>query len=335
MRVPLDSASAEYSQRSHSEPAATAASAAMTPASSHHRRRCATRPVPGPVLAAGPPSTAVTSALSVNQARARVRTVRTLDQRFDIHQSPLTARFRCLRHGTATDASTPADVTDIGSARDSRHDRMVLLSPRRVGHDGLVNRPDPLRSPLAGSVEPDRTVVRAGYMWWVLATCGVGLNLFFMLAFGLQNASTVDRIGTAVIGGTLAAAVVAVATSRIVLRGNKLLAVGTVLITEVEAQHVADVDDENGLAVVLSSGRHIELGIAQPSLAQRLLRNRRRRHEAAEIRAWASARRQMSEPAWEPTRCRVRPRWVVVAAVPTWAASSAALALMLHAVAGP
>src|SRR6185437_15064416 len=112
-------------------------------------------------------------------------------------------------------------------------------------------------------------------------------------------------------------------------RGRTLIAVTSVQVLEIDAGQIANVEDDNGLCLVLTSGRRLELGITQPSLAQQLIKNARRRREAAVIRDWSASVAPPS-PGGDPKPGR-RVRWRAVLAMPAWALGSAAVTLMLHA----
>lgn len=188
----------------------------------------------------------------------------------------------------------------------------------------------PLPNPsVPSSMDTERTVVRAGSIWWFTAAAAAGANLFFILVTGLQPSSTGDQIGTGLVGGALLAATVAVATSRLAIRGRTLLAVTSVQVLDIDASQIASVEDDNGLCLVLNGGRRLELGITQPSLAQQLIKNERRRREAAIIRDWAAGLAPV--PSGLGAKPRRRVRWRAVLAVPAWALGSVALTLALHA----
>lgn len=131
-----------------------------------------------------------------------------------------------------------------------------------------------------------RVVVRAGFIWWLLAAASLALNVFFVVDIGTHATDTGDRIGVPILGGLLFSVVAAITTSRIETVDSHLVAITTTQTITMGASAIGAVEDDNGLQLVLYDGHHLVLGICQPSVAHALIRNRRRRREAARIREW-------------------------------------------------
>jgi hypothetical protein len=163
----------------------------------------------------------------------------------------------------------------------------------------------------AGSLS---VVVRAGYIWWFLALALAGLETFALLT---SWATTTDMIFGRVVFGALLGATLGMTTSRWSINGRTLVGVAMLRIFRIDADQIAGFDDENGLAVVLHSGHRLELGICEPSLAQLLIRNRRRRREAAVLRAWLSSMRSAPVAGWQPSQWVTTIRWTAVAGIVT------------------
>jgi hypothetical protein len=173
------------------------------------------------------------------------------------------------------------------------------------------------------------TVVRAGLIWWVLAAVTVLFSLGVILVMGLEDASTVDRVFASAVIAAIAATIVATTTERWELHGRSLVGRTILQVLSVDASQVSGVDDDNGLAIVLRSGRRLELGICQPSVAQALIRNRRRRREAARIRTWLAGTSEPGAPSWAAATWDSRVRWPAVAGIVGWTVMAPLLTLVL------
>jgi hypothetical protein len=173
---------------------------------------------------------------------------------------------------------------------------------------------------------PARVVfVRAGLVWWFLAAAALALNVFFIIAFGLDGGTAGDRVSTGLIGGAIFAGVAAIATATISASNSVIRATGSVRVTDIPTGALAAIDDRNGLTLQFFTGRRLTLGICQSSLAQTLMRNKRRQREADALRSWTTAH--------QTTDDRVVDRWrrEVLILAPVWVGISLALTLLLHA----
>ncbi|MEU2348609.1 hypothetical protein [Modestobacter sp. NPDC049651] len=181
--------------------------------------------------------------------------------------------------------------------------------------------------------QPEQTVVRAGSLWWVMtAITGVAGAVIGAWCI-VQPADLATRLIGPVWLPTLAAVCLAVSTERWSTSGRTLVGVGLFSVWTVGADDVVGVDDENGLQVVLRSGRRLEFAICQPSLAQSIIRNRRRRREAARLREWLESVRGPAPLGWAQADVAVRVRWSAVVGVVATAALGEAAALLSWALA--
>lgn len=167
--------------------------------------------------------------------------------------------------------------------------------------------------------------MRAGYLWWILVLVFAGMEGFALVA---PWDTTTDHEGVCALVGCFLGGAVAVATSRWIIEERSLVGVGILRKFRIDADQIADIDDANGLAVVLHSGHRIELGISEPSAAQLVLRNRRRRREAAVIRAWLSSVGSASVAGWQASRWTTTIRWAAVVGIIGAAAISPVLVVV-------
>lgn len=168
--------------------------------------------------------------------------------------------------------------------------------------------------PGTGNAGSPRTVVRAGYIWWFLSLVLAGMETF---ALSAPWATTTDMVTGRVVCGGLFGATLCVTTSRWLIDGRALVGIAMLRIFRVDADQIGGFDDDNGLAVVLRSGHRLELGICEPSLAQLLIRNRRRRREAAVLRTWLSSVGSAPAAGWQASRWQTTIRWPAVIGIVT------------------
>jgi hypothetical protein len=151
----------------------------------------------------------------------------------------------------------------------------------------------------------NQIVVRAGIIWFGISAASIALDVFFIVQFGAGGGSFVDALGTSLIAGALASVTSAIATSRMIFRTTGFVAIGAFRTYMFDASQVAGLDDQNGLSVILHSGREVNLTTTEPSLAQLLLRNTRRKREASRIRNLLAIADGDKSPGWKATECTI------------------------------
>jgi hypothetical protein len=158
------------------------------------------------------------------------------------------------------------------------------------------------------SVEP-RVLVRAAPWERALLVVPVGL---LIAALVLPWATSEDRIGANAFAAGALVGTVALVTSRWESQGPFLVGIGTFVVHSVAARHVAEVDEEYGVAIVRADGKRLQLGAMTyrfpPAPSGR--RGRRLAAEASAVRRWRAAHAEADLP----TGARpwtVDPRWGV------------------------
>ena len=172
-------------------------------------------------------------------------------------------------------------------------------------------------------------------MWCALAAIALGLNVFAVVAFGVDGASRSDLISANIVGAAVAATMLAVSTSRMVLEERVLIAVTTLRSLTIRSEAIAAIEDSNGLAIRTRNGRRLVMAICEPSVAQSLIGNRRRVREAAVIRDWADRLNSESRPGLPSLGWTAAPRWAAIIGIPTWTLVSTLSSLLLFRTLGP